>query len=385
MKLHEFQAKQIFAEYGITVPKGVVVKTPDEACKATQDFGGSAVIKAQVHAGGRGKAGGVQLVRSSQEAEETALNLLGKNLVTHQTDGEGVPVNLLLVEELADIDKELYVGLTIDRDFGGTVLIGSPYGGMEIEEVAANNPEHIHTEPIEPVIGLMSYQTRRLGTKLGLEQNKARATSRVMDILYRIFTENDCSLIEINPLIITKQGDIVALDGKIDIEDDSLFRHDEIRRLRDRDQEDKLEAEASDLDIAYVNLDGNVGCLVNGAGLAMATLDVANAAGAAPANFLDVGGGADDEKVAKAVGIILSDPKVNRVLVNVFGGILRCDIAARGIVLAYSRVDSHVPLVVRMLGTNVDEGKEILANSGLTVTFANTLTEAAEAIQKFDQ
>jgi len=385
MKLHEFQAKQIFAEYGITVPRGVVVKTPDEACKAVQDFGGSAVIKAQVHAGGRGKAGGVQLVRSSQEAEETALNLLGKNLVTHQTDGEGVPVNLLLVEELADIDKELYVGLTIDRDFGGTVLIGSPYGGMEIEEVAANNPEHIHTEPIEPVIGLMSYQTRRLGTKLGLDQNKARATSKVMDILYRIFTENDCSLIEINPLIITKQGDIVALDGKIDIEDDSLFRHDEIRRLRDRDQEDKLEAEASDLDIAYVNLDGNVGCLVNGAGLAMATLDVANAAGAAPANFLDVGGGADDEKVAKAVGIILSDPKVNRVLVNVFGGILRCDIAARGIVLAYSRVDSHVPLVVRMLGTNVDEGKEILANSGLTVTFANTLTEAAEAIQQFDQ
>ena len=385
MKLHEFQAKQIFAKYGITVPRGVVVKTPDEACKAAQDFGGSAVIKAQVHAGGRGKAGGVQLVRSSQEAEETALNLLGKNLVTHQTDGEGVPVNLLLVEELADIDKELYVGLTIDRDFGGTVLIGSPYGGMEIEEVAAHNPEHIHTEPIEPVIGLMSYQTRRLGTKLGLDQNKARATSKVMDILYRIFTENDCSLIEINPLIITKQGDIVALDGKIDIEDDSLFRHDEIRRLRDRDQEDKLEAEASDLDIAYVNLDGNVGCLVNGAGLAMATLDVANAAGAAPANFLDVGGGADDEKVAKAVGIILSDPKVNRVLVNVFGGILRCDIAARGIVLAYSRVDSHVPLVVRMLGTNVDEGKEILANSGLTVTFANTLTEAAEAIQQFDQ
>lgn len=385
MKLHEFQAKNIFAEYGITVPRGVVVTTPEEASKATQDFGGSAVIKAQVHAGGRGKAGGVQLVRSSEEAKETALNLLGRNLVTHQTDGDGVPVNSLLVEELADIDKELYIGLTIDRDFGGTVLIGSPYGGMEIEEVAADSPEHIHTESIEPVIGLMSYQTRRLSTKLGLDQNKTRATSKVMDILYRIFTENDCSLIEINPLIITRQGDIVALDGKIDVEDDSLFRHDEIRKLRDRDQEDKLEAEASDLDIAYVNLDGNVGCLVNGAGLAMATLDVANAAGAAPANFLDVGGGADDEKVAKAVGIILSDPKVNRVLVNVFGGILRCDIAARGIVLAYSRVDSHIPLVVRMLGTNVDEGKEILANSGLNVTFANTLTEAAEAIQQFGQ
>ena len=385
MKLHEFQAKQIFREYGITIPRGVVVTTPKEAFKATQDFGGSAVIKAQVHAGGRGKAGGVQLVRSPQEAEEIALYLLGKHLVTHQTDPYGVPVNSLLVEELADIDKELYIGLTIDRDFGGTVLIGSPYGDMEIEEVAANTPEHIPTAPIEPVIGLMSYQPRRLSTKLGLDQSKVRAISKVMDSLYRIFTENDCSLIEINPLIITQQGDVVALDGKIDIEDDSLFRHDDIRKLRDRDQEDKLEAEASDLDIAYVNLDGNVGCLVNGAGLAMATLDVANAAGAAPANFLDVGGGADDEKVAKAVGIILSDPKVNRVLVNVFGGILRCDIAARGIVLAYSRVDSHVPLVVRMLGTNVDEGKEILANSGLTVTFANTLTEAAEAIQKFDQ
>ena len=385
MKLHEFQAKQIFREYGITIPRGVVVTTPKEAFKATQDFGGSAVIKAQVHAGGRGKAGGVQLVRSPQEAEEIALNLLGKHLVTHQTDPYGVPVNSLLVEELADIDKELYIGLTIDRDFGGTVLSGSPFGGMEIEEVAANSPEHIHTEPIERVLGLMSYQTRRLSTKLGLDQSKVRAISKVMDSLYRIFTENDCSLIEINPLIITQQGDIVALDGKIDIEDDSLFRHDDIRKLRDRDQEDKLEAEASDLDIAYVNLDGNVGCLVNGAGLAMATLDVANAAGATPANFLDVGGGADDEKVAKAVGIILSDPKVNRVLVNVFGGILRCDIAARGIVLAYSRVDSHIPLVVRMLGTNVDEGKEILANSGLTVTFANTLTEAAEAIQQFGQ
>ena len=383
MKLHEFQAKRIFSEYGIAIPMGIVVESPEEAAKATHELGGSAVIKAQVHAGGRGKAGGVKLVRSSEEANEIAQTLLGQNLVTHQTDAAGVPVNSLLVEELANIDKELYVGLTIDRDFGGTVLIGSSFGGMEIEEVASANPEHIHTEPIEPVIGLMSYQTRRLCAKLGLDQTKARATAKVMEILYRIFTEKDCSLIEINPLIITSEGDIVALDGKMDVEDDSLFRHDDIKVLRDRDQEDKLEAEAADLDIAYVNLDGDVGCLVNGAGLAMATLDVANAAGAAPANFLDVGGGADEEKVAKAVGIILSDSKVTRVLVNVFGGILRCDIAAKGIVLAYNRIDSKIPLVVRMLGTNVDEGKEILASSGLNVTFANTLTEAAEAIQKY--
>ena len=383
MKLHEFQAKRIFSEYGITIPMGIVVETPEEAGKATNQLGGSAVIKAQVHAGGRGKAGGVKLVRSSEEANEIAQTLLGQNLVTHQTDAAGVPVNSLLVEELANIDKELYIGLTIDRDFGGTVLIGSSFGGMEIEEVASAHPEHIHTEPIEPVIGLMSYQTRRLCAKLGLDQTKARITAKVMESLYRIFTEKDCSLIEINPLIVTQEGDIVALDGKMDIEDDSLFRHDDIQLLRDRDQEDKLEAEAADLDIAYVNLDGDVGCLVNGAGLAMATLDVANAAGAAPANFLDVGGGADEEKVAKAVGIILSDSKVTRVLVNVFGGILRCDIAAKGIVLAYNRIDSKIPLVVRMLGTNVDEGKEILAGSGLNVTFANTLTEAAEAIQKY--
>ena len=382
MKLHEHQAKEIFARYGIAVPRGIVANTPQEARRATEELGGQAVVKAQVHAGGRGKAGGIKVVRSPEEAEQTAQDFLGKNLVTHQTDAQGVPVNSVLVEELADIQRELYVALTIDRGFRGPVMIVSAAGGMDIEEVAANNPQDIHTEPIEPVLGLMPYQTRRLTARLNLEPAQARPATQVLNALYRIFTENDCSLVEINPLIITGDDRVVALDAKLDVEDDSLFRHADLRELRDRSQEDALEAEASDQEIAYVNLDGNVGCLVNGAGLAMATLDVTNAAGAAPANFLDVGGGADEEKVASAVGIILSDPKVNRVLVNIFGGILRCDIAARGIVMAFERRGSTLPLIVRMLGTNVDEGKEILQSSTLNVTFADTLTEAAEAIRQ---
>ncbi len=382
MKLHEYQAKEILSRYGIVIPRGILVSTPQEAREATKELGGAAVLKAQVHAGGRGKAGGIKLVRSVAEAAREAQALLGQNLVTHQSGPQGVPVNSLLVEELADIQRELYLALTIDREFGGPVLIGSPSGGMDIEEVAASSPESIHTEPIEPVLGLMPYQTRRLAARLGLEPELSRPAAQVMNRLYRIFTDNDCSLIEINPLIITGDRRVVALDAKMDIEDESLFRHTDLQQLRDRAQEDELEAEAADQDIAYVNLEGNVGCLVNGAGLAMATLDVASAAGAAPANFLDVGGGADAEKVAKAVGIILSDPKVTRVLVNVFGGILRCDVAARGIVLAYQRSGAQLPLVVRMLGTNVEEGKDILANSGLSVTFASTLTDAAQAIQQ---
>ena len=382
MKLHEYQAKEIFARYGIAVPRSILANTPQEARQAAEELGGQAVVKAQVHAGGRGKAGGVKVVRSPEEAEQTALAFLGKNLVTHQTDAQGVPVNSVLIEELADIQRELYVALTIDRGFRGPVMIVSAAGGMDIEEVATTNPQDIHTEPIEPVLGLMPYQTRRLTSRLGLEPAQARPAAQALNALYRIFTENDCSLVEINPLIITGDDRVVALDAKLDVEDDSLFRHGDLRELRDRSQEDMLEAEAADQDIAYVNLEGSVGCLVNGAGLAMATLDVTNAAGATPANFLDVGGGADDEKVASAVSIILSDPKVNRVLVNVFGGILRCDIAARGIVLAFERQGATLPLIVRMLGTNVDEGKEILRASSLDATFADTLTEAAEAIRR---
>lgn len=380
MKIHEYQAKEIFARYGVKIPEGKVVRTPQEARSATEQMGGQAVLKSQVHAGGRGNAGGVKVVRSPSEAEDAARQMLGKNLVTRQTDAKGVPVNELLVEELANIALESYLAITIDSSYRGPVILASAKGGMDIEEVAAAGPGDIHTEPIDLSLGLMPFQSRRVAAKLGFSPELARPASQVIEAFYRMFMENDCSLVEINPLIVTADGEIVALDAKITLEDDSLFRHADLRELRDVAQEDKLEAEAADLDISYVNLDGDVGCLVNGAGLAMATLDAANNSGASPANFLDVGGGATDEKVASAVGIILSDPKVKQVLVNIFGGILRCDIAARGIVLAYGNKKSNLPLVVRMLGTNVEEGKEILRDSGLPVTFANTISEAAEAI-----
>ena len=382
MNIHEFQAKEVFSRYGIPVPRGIVATTPEEAKAATAELGGQSVVKAQIHAGGRGKSGGVKLVRSPEEASEVAQTMLGTNLVTPQTGPEGAPVEKLLIEELADIKQELYVALTIDRDHRGPALLVSTQGGMDIEEVAANNPEDIHTEPVDPLSGLMPFQTRRLVRKLGLDQSVASEAAKVLSALYRVFVENDCTLVEINPLIITSEGHVVALDAKINLDDDSMFRHADLLAYRDVSQEDPLEAQASDLDIAYVNLDGDVGCLVNGAGLAMATLDVTNAAGAAPANFLDVGGGATPEKVSSAVKIILSDPKVKRVLINIFGGILRCDIAGEGIVMAYKETGSTVPLVVRMLGTNVAEGKEILGASGLPVVFADTLTDASNAIKQ---
>ena len=380
MKLHEHQAKRIFADYGIPVPNGKVASTPEEAAEAISFFGGRGVIKAQVHAGGRGLAGGVRVVGSPEEGRAFASGLLGSRLVTHQTDADGVPVDAVLVEELADIASEMYVALTMDRNHRGPVLIASAAGGTSIEEVAATNPDAIVTEAVEPGLGLMPFQCRRMAARLGMSGATARQGADILSALYRIFSDNDCSLVEVNPLIITGDGGVVALDAKMDVEDDALFRHADLRELRDRTQEDQLEARAADDDIAYVSLDGSVGCLVNGAGLAMATLDVANAAGAAPANFLDVGGGATEEKVATAVGIILSDPKVDRVLVNIFGGILRCDVAARGIVMAYEQYQAQQPMVVRMLGTNLEEGKEILSQSGLDVTFTNTLTEAAAAL-----
>ena len=380
MKIHEYQAKEIFTRYGVRVPKGSVARSPQEALRATVDLGGQAVLKAQVHAGGRGRAGGINVVGSPEEAEQVARSMLGKKLVTTQTDASGVPVNEVLVEELAEIRQEVYLAITVDPVQRYPVVLASTKGGMDIEEVAAANPQDIHSEAIDPALGFMPFQHRRLAASLGLEPNHARDASQVMDALYRIFVDNDCTLVEINPLVVTADDQLVALDAKISLEDDSLFRHAELRDLRDRSQEDELEARATDLDISYVNLDGDVGCLVNGAGLAMATLDAAANAGAAPANFLDVGGGASHEKVASAVEIILSDPKVKRVLVNIFGGILRCDIAARGVVLGYQNKNAALPLVVRMLGTNVDEGKAILRDSGLPVTFADTLAEAARAI-----
>lgn len=380
MKLHEYQAKAIFARYGIAVPDSILAHDADAAATATATFGGRAAVKAQVHAGGRGLAGGVKVVAGPDEARDFASQLLGSRLVTNQTDASGVPVDSVLVEALADIGKEMYVAVTMDRDHRGVVMIASAAGGTSIEQLAEEDPDAIITEPVDPVLGLMPYQCRRVAARLELSGATGRDAAGVLATLYRIFVENDCSLVEVNPLIVTGDGSVMALDAKMDVEDDALFRHADLRELRDRNQEDPLEAEAADDDIAYVSLDGSVGCLVNGAGLAMATLDVANAAGAAPANFLDVGGGATDEKVAKAVSIILSDPKVDRVLVNVFGGILRCDVAARGITMAYEQLQARQPLVVRMLGTNLEEGKSILAASGLNVTFADTLTEVTAAL-----
>ena len=382
MKIHEYQAKEIFSSYGIPVPQGSVASSADEARAATERFGGRAVIKAQVHAGGRGKVGGVKVAQSPDDAAETAGAMLATSLVTNQTGPEGVPVNQVLVEELADIATEMYLALTVDRVERRPVLLASASGGMDIEEVAATSPDSIHTEAIDPVLGLMPYQARRIARRLGLEGPAASAAPGLLSSLYQLFVDNDCTLVEVNPLIVTGDGGLVALDAKINLDDDSMFRRPALRELRDRAQEDELEAQAAELDIAYVNLDGDVGCLVNGAGLAMATLDVTSAAGAAPANFLDVGGGASVEKVASAVGIILSDEKVRRVLVNIFGGILRCDIAAEGIVQAYRAANSDLPVVVRMLGTNVDDGKRILEESGLPVVFTDTLSEAAEAIKQ---
>ena len=355
-------------------------QTPDQAAHAATQLGGRAVIKAQVHAGGRGRAGGIQVVNSPQEAQAYATQLFSRNLVTAQTGPNGAPVHQVLVEEPAAIARELYLAITIDRVHRRPVIIASASGGVAIEETAASNPQAIATEAIDPVLGLMPFQIRRLTARLELDPELARSAAQVMTSLYRLFVESDCSLVEINPLVVTSDGNLVALDAKVNLEDDALFRHPDFKDLADPSQENELENRASDMDVAYVKLDGNVGCLVNGAGLAMATMDVIAARGTTAANFLDVGGGASVEKVADAVKIILDDHDVDRVLVNIFGGILRCDIAAEGIVKAYEEKGSRLPMVVRMLGTNVDQGKSTLRDSGLPVTLVDTLTEAADAI-----
>ncbi len=381
MKLHEYQAKEMFSRYGIPVPLGIAAANREEAIEASRNLDGPWVVKAQVHAGGRGKAGGIKVVSTHDEVGDATEALLGSRLVTHQTGPEGAPVHKVLVEEATDVSQELYVALMIDREVRGPVVIASASGGMDIEEVAATAPERILKEGIDPVLGLQPFQGRRLAYGLGLPQELVRPASQIMLSLYDIFVENDCSLLEINPLAIDAGGKLVALDAKVDLEDDATFRHHDLLSLRDREQEDELEAQALENNIAYVKLDGFVGCLVNGAGLAMATMDVIQNAGAKPANFLDVGGGASEDKVALAVSIMLSDPEVTQVLVNVFGGILRCDIAAGGIVKAWRDSNSQLPMLVRMRGTNVDEGKDILRASGLDVTFADTLIEVSEALQ----
>tara|TARA_Y100000588_G_C14160488_1_gene884586 strand:+ start:144 stop:1301 length:1158 start_codon:yes stop_codon:yes gene_type:complete len=383
MKLHEFQSKEILSEYGIPVPRGKVARTPSQAATAAFDLGGTIVVKAQVHAGGRGNAGGIKVVNTPGAAEEAAASMLGTNLITHQTGPEGVPVQNVLIEEGLEVAEELYLGLVIDGSTKGVVVIASKSGGVNIEEVAENDPEKIIQIPIDPVLGLQGFQGRQIAYALGLSQKQVRITSSILESLYRVFIDVDASLLEINPLVITTDGELVAADAKINIDDDAVYRHKNIQNMADPSQEDPLEVQARESDINYVKLDGNIGCIVNGAGLAMATMDVSSAAKAAPANFLDIGGGADEEKVAKALTLVLSDPNVKAVLVNLFGGILRCDIAARGFVMAIERnPELERPMVIRMLGTNSEEGREILASSSLKVTIVETLDEAAEAISK---
>ena len=383
MKLHEFQSKEILSKYGIPVPQGKVARTPSQAASAAFDLGGTIVVKAQIHAGGRGNAGGIKVVQTPGAAEQAAAAMLGKNLTTFQTGPEGVPVKNVLIEEGIEIAEELYLGMVIDGSTKGIVVIASKSGGVNIEKVAEDSPEKILQIPIDPVLGLQGFQGRQIGYGLELSHNQVRIAATMLENLYKVFIDVDASLLEINPLVVTTDGKLVAADAKINIDDDAVYRHENIRDMADPSQEDPLEVQARESDINYVKLDGNIGCIVNGAGLAMATMDVASAAGAAPANFLDIGGGADEEKVAKALTLVLSDVNVKAVLVNLFGGILRCDIAARGFIMAVDRNrELERPMVVRMLGTNSEEGREILTSSNLEVTIVETLDEAAEAISK---
>ena len=384
MKVHEYQAKRILADGGVPVPRGGPATSHDEARAVAEGLGGGAVVKAQVHAGGRGKAGGIKIVSSPAEAAEAAGAMLGTRLVTFQTGPEGVPVDAVLVEEPLDIERELYVGIVTDGAARGPVVMVSEAGGMDIEEVAETTPDKIMRIAVDPGLGLQPYQGRRIAYGLGMGAAQVRPVASMMQSLYRIFRESDCSLVEINPLAVTSDGRVLAADAKIDFDDDALFRHSDLGDLHDPAQDDPLEAQAAEYGISYVKLDGDVGCMVNGAGLAMATMDVIGQTGAGPANFLDVGGGADEEKVARALHIILSDPGVKAVLINIFGGILRCDVVARGMLQAAKEnplMDS-TPMVVRMLGTNAEEGRGILSESDLGVRLVDDLAGAARAVDE---
>ena len=381
MKIHEYQAKELMAKYGIPVPRGGMAASPDDARRVAGELGGSVVVKAQVHAGGRGKAGGVKVVDSPDAAAEFTASILGKQLVTFQTGPEGVPVNSVLVEETMDIAQELYVAIVLDPSERRPVVIASAAGGMEIEEVAEATPEKILRAVVDPTVGLQPYQGRALAYGMGVPAELVRPTADLIVRLYRLMADLDCSQVEINPLVVTGDGRVLPVDAKLNLDDDAMFRHRDLTDLRDASQEDPLESQAHDIGVIYVRLDGDVGCLVNGAGLAMATMDIVTAVGASPANFLDVGGGADEERIRAAVGVLLSDPNVKRVLVNIFGGILRNDVLARGLVAAYADTGSKAPIIARMLGTNVDEGRQVLRDSGLDVTVVETLKDAAEALR----
>ena len=379
MNLHEYQAKQLFREYGLPVSNGFAVDTAEQAAVATEKIGGSRwVVKAQVHAGGRGKAGGVQLVDSGQGAKAFADKWLGQNLVTYQTDANGQPVNKILVEECVSIERELYLGAVIDRTTRRIVFMASTEGGVEIEKVASETPEKILKATIDPLTGPLSYQGRNLAFELGLSGAQIKQFSALFLGLSKLFIDLDLSLLEINPLVITSEGDLNCLDGKINVDGNALFRQPKLESMQDSSQEDEREARAAEWDLNYVALDGNIGCMVNGAGLAMGTMDIVQLYGGKPANFLDVGGGATKERVTEAFKIILSDKKVSAVLVNIFGGIVRCDLIAEGVIGAVNEVGVSVPVVVRLEGNNAELGREVLDKSGLNILAASSLSDAAE-------
>lgn len=381
MNIHEYQGKELLRQYGVAVPNGKVAFSPEEAVKAAKELGSDVVVvKAQIHAGGRGKAGGVKIAKNLDDVRAYAKELLGKVLVTHQTGPEGKEVKRLYIEEGSDIKKEYYLGLVLDRASSRVTLMGSEEGGMDIEEVAAATPEKIFKEEIDPVVGLTGFQARRMAFNMNIPANLVNKAAKLMLGLYQAFVEKDAAIVEINPLVVTGAGEVVALDAKFNFDSNALYRHKDIVELRDFDEEDAKEIEASKYDLSYISLDGNIGCMVNGAGLAMATMDTISYYGGSPANFLDVGGGATAEKVTEAFKIILSDKNVKGIFVNIFGGIMKCDIIAEGVIVAAKEVGLEVPLVVRLEGTNVDKGKSLLNESGLNIVAADSMADGAQKI-----
>jgi succinyl-CoA synthetase beta subunit len=381
MKIHEYQGKELLKRFGVPVPRGIVARSPEEAYRAAQELGTEVVVvKAQIHAGGRGKGGGVKLARSADEAREVAAKMLGMNLVTHQTGPEGREVRVLLVEEGLPIDKEFYLGIVLDRTTGRPVFMASAAGGMDIEEVAAKTPEQIFKEQVDPAVGFRPFQARKLAFLLGLPSDLINSAAKFMQSLYNAYEQMDATLMEINPFLLTKDKRLIALDAKVNFDDNAMFRHKEFLDLRDLNEEEPLEIEASKYDLNYIKLDGNIACMVNGAGLAMATMDIIKLAGGEPANFLDVGGGASQERVEAAFRILLADENVRAVLINIFGGIVRCDMVARGVVGAAQNLGINVPVVVRLEGTNVEEGQRVIKDSGLNFTVANGMKDAAEKV-----
>jgi len=381
MKIHEYQGKELLKRFGVPVPRGIVARSPEEAYQAAKELGTEVVVvKAQIHAGGRGKGGGVKLARSADEAKEIAAKMLGMNLVTHQTGPEGREVRVLLVEEGLPIDKEFYLGIVLDRTTGRPVFMASAAGGMDIEEVAAHTPEQIFKEQVDPAVGFRPFQARKLAFMLGLPVDLINAAAKFMQSLYNAYEQMDATLMEINPFLLTKDKRLIALDAKVNFDDNAMFRHKEFLDLRDLNEEEPLEIEASKYDLNYIKLDGNIACMVNGAGLAMATMDIIKLAGGEPANFLDVGGGASQERVEAAFRILLADENVRAVLINIFGGIVRCDMVARGVVGAAQNLGINVPVVVRLEGTNVEEGQRVIKESGLNFTVANGMKDAAEKV-----